>query len=237
MMERKIQPELLDELPGDDPRAIGSRRDLRRINAWMGNARLTAAALGAAARMAPPRRIVDLGAGDGDFLLRLTRHLPAFPPGVEVVLVDRSNATDERVLAELRARGFIPRLERADVLNWLRAMPAQPGTWMVANLFMHHFTGAELRAMLALVAEKSALFCACEPRRALWPLAASRLLWFIGANAVTRRDAVVSVRAGFAGEELSALWPLKSDWRLRERQAGLFSHVFLAQRTEAAANA
>jgi hypothetical protein len=236
MMERKIQPELLDEMPGDDPRAIGSRRDLRRINAWMGNARFTIAAL-SAARIAPPRRIVDLGAGDGDFLRRLTRHLPALPPGLEVVLVDRINATDEHVLAELRSRGFIPHVERADVVDWLRAAPVQSGTWIVANLFLHHFTAAALRSLFAVVAEKSDLFCACEPRRASWPLAASRLLWFLGANAVTRHDAVVSVGAGFNGRELSALWSMTADWCLREHRAGLFSHVFLAQRTEAAANA
>ena len=51
----------------------------------------------------------------------------------------------------------------------------------------------------------------------------------IVANAVTRQDAAVSVRAGFQGEEISALWPVDSRWRLREQRAGLFSHLFLAQ--------
>ena len=35
-MRRYIQPEILDELAVDDPRAIQSRRDLRKINAFMG---------------------------------------------------------------------------------------------------------------------------------------------------------------------------------------------------------
>ena len=48
-MERSLQAELLDELPADDPRAVGSRRDLRRINALMGNARLMARAVRGAA--------------------------------------------------------------------------------------------------------------------------------------------------------------------------------------------
>ncbi len=237
MMERNIRSELLDELPGDDPRAIGSRQDLRRINAWMDNARIIAAALGGVAPTAPPCRIVDLGAGDGHVLLRLTGHLPDLPADLEVTLVDRINATDDKVLAALRARGLNPRVERAEVLEWLRALPHQPGTWMVANLFLHHFTTAQLRAFLTLVAEKSAVFCACEPHRAFLPLAASRLLRLIGANAVTRHDAVVSVRAGFAGAELSALWPREDGWRLQEHRAGLFSHVFFAQRSEAAAKA
>ena len=42
-MNRIVQPELLDELPPDDPRAMRSRRDLRRINAWMRNHAIMAA--------------------------------------------------------------------------------------------------------------------------------------------------------------------------------------------------
>jgi hypothetical protein len=34
-MKREIERELLDELPADDPRAIRSRRDLRRVHRWM----------------------------------------------------------------------------------------------------------------------------------------------------------------------------------------------------------
>ena len=230
MWERSIQPELLDHLPPQDPRAIRSRRDLRRINAWMGNARHAGACLQAAARRAAPRRIVDLGAGDGFFLLRCLRRLPSLPKGMEVVLVDRRDATDAGLLAELRARAFVPRVEQADAAEWLRAMPAEPGTWVVANLFLHHFSTESLSALFGVVAEKAELCCACEPRRNWWSLAASRMLGLIGANAVTRQDAVVSVRAGFQGGELSALWPATGAWQTCERRAGLFSHLFLAQR-------
>lgn len=34
---RKLTPELLDHLPHDDPSALRSRRDLLRINLFMGN--------------------------------------------------------------------------------------------------------------------------------------------------------------------------------------------------------
>jgi hypothetical protein len=231
MMERSLEPELLDQLPPQDPRAIRSRRDLRRINAWMGNARHTVDCLQVGAQRAAPRRIVDLGAGDGFFLLRCLRRLSSLPKGLEVVLVDRSDATDAGVLTELRARAFVPRVEQAETADWLRAMPAEPGTWVVANLFLHHFSTESLSALFGVVAEKAELCCACEPRRDRWSLAAARLLRLIGANSVTRHDAAVSVRAGFKNRELSALWPTKGMWRLREHRAGLFSHVFLAQCT------
>lgn len=229
-MERSLQPELLDELPADDPRAIGSRRDLRRINALMGNARLMTRAVCAVTPQAGPRRIVDLGAGDGDFVLRWLHRMPPLAPGTEVLLVDRQNAADARVMAALNARGFRPRQVSADGLAWLRAQPVQAGTWVLANLFLHHFTPESLRELLNAIAAKAELFCACEPRRGWWPLAASRMLGFVGANAVTRHDAVVSVRAGFQDGELSALWPADPGWRLQEQRAGLFSHLFLAQR-------
>jgi hypothetical protein len=222
---------LLDELPADDPRAVGSRRDLRRINALMGNARLMARAVHGAASRAGPRRIVDLGAGDGSFLLRWVRSVPSLAPGSEVLLVDRHDAADAAVVATLSARQFCPRTVQADGLEWLRAQPAEAGTWALANLFLHHFTTDSLRLLFNALAEKAELFCACEPRRDWWSLAASRMLGLIGANAVTRHDAAVSVRAGFQGGELSALWPRDPRWRLREHRAGLFSHLFLAQRS------
>ena len=72
------------------------------------------------------------------------------------------------------------------------------------------------------------MLLATEPRRGSFPLAAARLLWAIGANGVTRHDAAASVRAGFAGKELSALWPAGQGRPIEERRGGLFSHVFAA---------
>jgi hypothetical protein len=45
---------------------------------------------------------------------------------------------------------------------------------------------------------------------------------------VTRHDAVASVRAGFAGRELSGLWP-EAGWQRREGLALPFTHFFAAQ--------
>ena len=78
--------------------------------------------------------------------------------------------------------------------------------------------------------EDLVFFIALEPRRSSWSFALSRQLWAIGCNRVTRHDAPVSVRAGFSGNELSRLWPQNGKWRLQERPAGWFSHLFLARR-------
>ena len=61
-------------------------------------------------------------------------------------------------------------------------------------------------------------FVACEPRRSAFALLGARMVFALGANDVTRHDAVASVRAGFRGRELSGLWPTA-------RQAGSLASV------------
>jgi hypothetical protein len=56
------------------------------------------------------------------------------------------------------------------------------------------------------------------------------MLRFIGCGKITLHDAEASIAAGFVRQEISALWPDKKNWQLVERRAGLFSHLFVAQR-------
>src|SRR5438128_1170401 len=84
--------------------------------------------------------------------------------------------------------------------------------------------------LLELVSGRTNCFAACEPRRYPVALRASKWVWLLGCNPVTRHDAVASVRAGFDGAELSGFWPGDGGWRLREEAVGLFSHRFVAQR-------
>jgi len=197
---RSLEPEWLDELPPQDPRAVRSRADLRRVNAIMGNARIIARELGSAARVA------DLGGGDGSLMRAVERRLGR---RLEVTNVDR--------IAGREAFEFL-------------ATPGRQLDAIVANLFLHHLAQADLRRLFALAAQRAPLFVACEPRRSRLALAGSRLMWLIGCNDVTRHDAVISVRAGFSGGELSAEWPKLESWTLAERPAPPFSHLFVARR-------
>jgi hypothetical protein len=117
----------------------------------------------------------------------------------------------------------------ADVFDWLQ-QPLPPADVMLANLFLHHFQNDALQKLLRLASKKTSLFIACEPRRSTPALVAARLVGLIGCNAVTRHDAVASVRAGFSGGEISALWPANEGWQLHESRAGFFSHGFVAKR-------
>jgi hypothetical protein len=226
--QRIVEVETLDTLAADDPRAQRSRRDLQRLNRVMATLSAALVALDRAAAATPPRRILELGAGDGTLMLRLARERAARWPGVEVVLLDRHGLVAPQTLAELRALGWIPQVVVSDVFAWLERPSHQRWDVVFANLFVHHFAQPHLSRLLASVAARSRAFFCCEPRRAPVALLGSYLVGMIGANAVTREDAVASVHAGFRDRELSDLWPDRRNWQLREHGAGLFCHGFLA---------
>jgi hypothetical protein len=225
-MKRIVQPELLDKLPPDDPRAVRSRQDLRRINDWMCNHVIMAEALEKTFRSNPPGQITEIGAGDGNFILWVAQKISPRWPDVNATLIDLQKNITLETLAAFASFGWHAETVVADVFDW----PQSDSDIVVANLFLHHFDGARLTELLQMVSRRTEFFIAIEPRRGCWPLFCSRLLWAIGCNDVTRHDAVVSVRAGFSGDELSALWPDKQNWQLTEQRAGAFSHLFIARK-------
>ena len=73
MTQRVTAPEILDSLPPNDPAAVAGRRDLRRINAIMGNHRWICR------RMADwhgTGSILEIGAGDGSLARRICQEYP-----------------------------------------------------------------------------------------------------------------------------------------------------------------
>ncbi|MGN6554710.1 MAG: methyltransferase domain-containing protein [Verrucomicrobiota bacterium] len=230
-MNRIVQAELLDELPPDDPGAIQSRRDLRRLNAWMGNARTIAKNLRHAFPGGTPGRVVELGGGDGEFLLQVARqNRPRnSSPRVNALLVDQQNLLRPETQTRFQASGWNTRAIQTDVFQFLQN-GAESADAFIANLFLHHFSDVQLRTLFQLASRHTQVFIAVEPRRSPLALRFSRWVGAIGCNSVTRHDAVVSVEAGFAGRELSALWPDSQNWDLTERHAGFFSHFFVARR-------
>ena len=226
-MKRTVKTEWLDELPPDDPGALGSRRDIKRLNGVMGNAGILSRLLRPESRQ--PKRIVEIGAGDGLFMLRLAKYLSPAWKKMEVVLVDDKPATVEEARSGLRALGWTVETAVTDVFDWLKRPKQEIADVMVANLFLHQFSDVQLAEMLGLAAAQTKLFVACEPRRGLSNLFMSHTVGLIGCNAVSRHDAPVSVHAGFAGQEISSFWPANGRWRLQERPAQFFSQTFLAE--------
>jgi hypothetical protein len=222
--DRSLEPEWLDVLPADDPRAMRSRRDLRRVNALMLQSRIMTGLLHRH-RGNAPQQIVELGGGDGMFMLSVARRLAW--RGVEFTLVDRQSIVGEATRAGFAALGWRLTVVQADVFAFLEGRSGEPDI-ATANLFLHHFSDKDLGALFGVLAKWTPFFVACEPRRSSWALFGSRMLFALGCNDVSRHDAVASVRAGFSGDDLSRLWPGGDGWRLDEREAWPFTHSFVA---------
>lgn len=238
-MPRTVTPEVLDGLAANDPQAQRSRRDLRRIHRVMGSRAILARGWRglwpAGPPLTPPSaalRVLELGAGDGTLLLAVARSMAPDWPAVQLTLLDRQDLVSTDTLEGYAALGWRVQVQVSDVLDWADETSPAPWDLVCTSLFLHHFEGPQLTRLLAAVAERSTRFFALEPRRARLALVGSQLVGAIGANAVTRGDAVLSVRAGFCGRELGQRWPGKgSDWTCSEYAAGFFSHCFSAQRT------
>jgi hypothetical protein len=229
-MKRIVQPEILDTLSPDDPRALRSRRDLRRVNAWMGNAQILVAALvkarSASAFSQTRLQITELGAGDGNFLLRVARKTNW--QNVNSTLLDRQKNVSAETLAAFSKLGWRAQAVVADVFDW----PQIETEIVVANLFIHHFEDEELKELFRVIAARAKLFVAVEPHRFHFPFPCAQMLRLIGCSKITLHDAEASIAAGFVRKEISELWADKQNWKLTERRAGLFSHLFVAKKIE-----
>jgi hypothetical protein len=229
MQYRRLQPEILDSLPADDPRAVHSRRDLQRVNIIMGHAAFVTRTLRGVP--APLRLVVELGTGDGTMLLRVAGHLRSRSERVRAVLVDQQPVVSAETRAAFDALGWHVEVSKADVFEWLRRPDPEMADATIANLFLHHFDDAELSSLLGQAARQTRMFVACEPRRSRVALAGASLLRLVGCNQLTVHDGLISVRAGFRDREISSKWPSDANgWRLSEGLTGLFTHTFVATR-------
>jgi predicted RNA methylase len=116
-LARQVETEWLDHLPAQNPRAIRSRRDLKLINVMMLQAGIMARALRSNSAE-KPRTILDLGAGDGTFMLGVARRLSSYWRDVDVILVDRQNIISDATCREFRTLYFRVEPVVADVFDW-----------------------------------------------------------------------------------------------------------------------
>ena len=198
MKTRIVEPEILDHLPHDDPAARRSRLDLRRINFLMGNERWILRSLDNFTDAAAST-ICEIGAGDGGLAAKIRQRFPN----------NRVTACD---LAP-RPPGLAPEIEWR-VGNVFQHAPP-PGGVLVANLFLHHFEGDDLKH-LGRICENYDVLIFNEPDRShIAALLGGLLHPFV--NHVTRHDMQASIRAGFRGGELAGLLELDpARWKLKE---------------------
>lgn len=226
---RSVEPELADHIPSNDPSALRFRLDLNRLNALAMTDRIMARMLMRHCRSVVPRELIDLGAGDGTFMLRVAQRLAPTWRDVTVTLVDQQDIVGADVRNGFAALHWKIQTVAADVYEFLQNAQSTADI-VTTNGFLHHFTFERLSRLLDLVAKKANLIVASEPRRTRFAREASRLVWLLGCGNVIRRDVVTSIRAGFVGTEISASWPVRDGWVIEEREAGPFSHTFAARR-------
>jgi hypothetical protein len=213
---RTVQPELLDGLREDDPAALRNRRDLRRLNAVMGNHRWLSRQL--LAELRPGDRVLELGAGDGLLLRRMAGI--ATVPGVRFAGLDRASRPQD-LPAEV---GWI----RGDVLEFEAWREC---TVIVVNLLLHQFEDAHLQLLGARLRSGPRVLLVNETVRGRWHLFMARVAFLLGMGPVSRHDAVVSVRAGFRPGELGPLLGCAGgSWDTVERVSALSALRFVARR-------
>ncbi len=231
LQQRQIVPEILDSLPANDRSAKASRRDLIWINAIMLQSRFMAGLL-RRHLPSPPKRVLEIGAGDGAFSLTVARRMGSAWKGVDLVMVDQADLVTRIRRDDFARLGWRVEPVVSDLFEWLARSPEDRFDLVFANLVLHHFDSEDLRNLFHLLHKRADVFVATEPRRNAVGLIGSSLLRLIGANDVTMHDAAASVRAGFAGTELSSHWPTADSMRFEERRAGLFTHAFAAERID-----
>ncbi|MDA7504777.1 class I SAM-dependent methyltransferase [Akkermansiaceae bacterium] len=186
-MKRQLTPEILDSLPGDDPGALRSRRDLRLINFLMGNERWIL-------KQNYRGGVIELGAGEGKLTQKLAER-------GQVVGLDFQERPDNLEIPWLAGDLF-------------HNLPEVKGETIVANLILHHFRDDQLAQLGKLIRERRSLI-AVEPWRSRISLAEGYVLWPL-INRITKHDMIVSIRAGFRNGELRKLLDLGDDWEWKE---------------------
>ncbi len=197
MAERVVKPEILDSLDANDPAAIRSRKDLRRINWFM---RGEAWILQKLASVENLSKVVEIGAGDGHLATKIKERFP----DVEVIAIDLLDRP-EGVLADVKWRS-------EDVME---SDCFDSDTVVVANLFIHHLDNEDLYNLGEKISDCRAIIMA-EPHR-YWFSKLLGYLIFPIVNHVTRHDMILSIDAGFRFGELAGL--IDVDWHWDERAA------------------
>ena len=196
-MKRDVKPEILDELSESDPRAIRSRKDLRLINYFMrGEAWILSRLESIIKSSGSVCRVVELGAGEALLSQKISERFPDCDV-VAIDLVDRPKHVPDKIM-----------WESVNVLNY---DVYDHDTVVVANLFIHHLEDGQIRQLAERLKHVRTVVFA-EPHRSALGLFFGRLIFPI-INDVTRHDMLVSIRAGFCGSEIPALFGSDYQWK------------------------
>jgi len=130
-VKRIVEPELLDELPPEDARAVRSRGDLRRLNWLMRHAAIFRATLKARLQK-PPRVLAEIGAGDGTLMLKLASQMHKLWPQAQVILVDRHDIVSSQTLRGFQQFDWQVQTATVDAFDWLASARTWTLCWQIS---------------------------------------------------------------------------------------------------------
>ena len=203
---RATETELLDQADFGPALAAASYRFMEMINACFGGIRVVRrflAAETAGRAVQAPWRVLDIGSGSCDIPLAISRWARGRGIPLHITCLETARSAVEIAREKLaRADDLAVRLLQEDVFIH---QPAEPYDVAVASMFFHHFTDAQILALLQRLRgfERRSVLINDLRRSRLASLAARVPL--IGAPAGVRHDALLSIRRGFTPGELTAL--------------------------------
>jgi hypothetical protein len=134
-MSRVVARESFDCLPEDDPSAMRSRRDLRRVHHSMGTRSIVLRALrgmNVQCRDSAPLRLLELGAGDGSLMLGVARAIGDSWPRVALTLLNRQSLIGSATITSYAQLGWTATALSSMPSTGLRPRPrrgrGRPGT-------------------------------------------------------------------------------------------------------------
>ncbi|MDQ6781198.1 MAG: methyltransferase domain-containing protein [Candidatus Eremiobacteraeota bacterium] len=202
-MQRLVAREMMD-----DDQGLGSveewrssLRDLDRVNRFLGGWTSLFDAVGRLPEL--PRRLLDVGTGDGALPEQLLGYLAQRGVNASCVALDRS----ERILSIARER-LRDRHDISLVLGDARRLPFGMACFDLAtlNLSLHHFEPAEAVAVLRELARVARHVIVNDLRRSRLAWAFARTVFpLFTRNRFTRNDAPLSVLRSYLPHEAAEL--------------------------------
>ena len=203
--KRSQAAEQMDDLELDEGRLALALADIRRVNRLLGGHGTSLAGLRPylSSGKQGPVHVLDVGCGDGEFLRCLAAYCRREAIPCRLTGWDFNPKTLGRAR---RASAGFPEItyQQRD----LRSQPQFPeGTVLICNLFLHHFTDAQIRGLLEhwLSLGPRAIVVNDLHRN----LAAYYLFWLFGLifmrSPIARSDGRISILRGFRRKDFSRL--------------------------------
>jgi hypothetical protein len=196
--------ELLDTGESSRTEIEASLRDLRRINAWLGNRQLVVNETIALLQKNNLRaaKVLDVGTGSADLPVALTEAASKHGIELQVLALDCKLLHLQIAQSANRNQQFQPQLVGGDAFR----LPLQDGSIdiVTSSLFLHHFRPPQIELLLREFSRVSRIgWVMTDLVRHYLPLAFFRATWPLFARSpLTRHDGAASFRRGYTIEEM-----------------------------------